>query len=104
MKITTLLLSLILFVTCDKGWSEQDRKKLINECIEAKKTKESDLQKLSELCSCSTEKFISKISWSDYQRNLKGELSKDEEAAFSNDSQIVLNKIMEECDPPELNK
>ena len=37
-----------------------------------------------------------------YQKILKRELTKDEEASFSNKAQIILNKIAEECAPPTI--
>ena len=79
MKIIVIsFLSLILLISCGK-WPDQEREKLINECIESVKEEGSNSQKASDLCSCSIDRFISKVSWSEYQKILKSELTKDED-------------------------
>ena len=80
---TIVILSLLLFVSCNKGWDQEKKKKLYNEC----KTDEGELVEDShseDVCVCAINEFTSKISWSEYQKMLKVDLRKDEEAFFNN--------------------
>ena len=48
--------------------------------------------------------FTSDITWSEYQKMLKGDLDKDEKAFFNNKAQVVLDEIAKKCAPPVLDK
>ena len=95
----------MVLTSCGNNWPQKEREKLYNECIESNKKELLESAELSEeLCVCTMGEFTSEITWSEYQKMLKGDLDKDEKAFFNNKAQVVLDEIAKKCAPSVLDK
>ena len=106
MKITIIsFLTLIVCTSCSRGWNQEKKEKFYKECVNAQSEIEGlQSHDIEASCSCSIDEFIAKVSWGEYQKMLRGELSKGEEAFFSNKTHLIYNKIKEKCNFPQLPK
>jgi len=94
----------MIFVGCSSSWPAKEKEVFIQECIELNKKNLLPLgQSPRELCACTIKEYSSEITWDDYSKMLKGNLNKDEKAFFNNKVQLVIDKIVEKCNPTILN-
>ena len=102
-RIIIFSLYIIVFVSCSSSWPIKEKQNFVNQCIEIN-SKENLLsgQSSEDLCECTIKEFSEHITWPEYSKVIKGNLNKDEKAFFNNKVQVVLDKIVEKCEPTTL--
>ena len=103
-KRVILFIVLFSFFACSKGWNQERKNQLYAECKESQEKIVKQPSPEEDVCLCAINEFASKISWSEYQRLLKTDLTKQEESYFNNKIQIILSKIEQECNVPFFSK
>ena len=76
-------------------WTETQKNNLIDRCFDEGKDKGYDDLKLRELCECSTNKFIAKITFKEYEDMINNEsFSLD----LTNKFELIIKSVIQDCE------